>query len=81
MTSSWYEEAMKPNTSFHQSRPDEYKWISCSQESCTAKIANHAHGKIRAGEDGWFFQKSGEAWCPLHHPEWVAAWRERKAKK
>lgn len=33
---------------------------------------------IRAGNEGWFFQKGGISYCPEHVPDWVPAWRERQ---
>jgi len=49
--------------------------IPCSQEGCTETVRNHYWGRVKSG---WFFQKTGEAWCPEHTPEWVASWRARK---
>lgn len=35
---------------------------------------------MRAAEEGWFFQKNGDAWCPDHNPSWVEEWRRKRAK-
>ena len=53
-------------------------FIECSADGCEAKVANHRWGHIKAA--GWFFQKTGEAWCPDHTPDWVTAWRAKKAR-
>lgn len=50
----------------------------CSQPDCTQVVKNHAWAKIKA--DGWFFQRDGSLWCPEHVPDWVDAWRARKAR-
>lgn len=51
----------------------------CTAPSCTASIANHAWGHIKAA--GWFFQKDGQQFCPDHVPDWVESWRASKATK
>lgn len=53
--------------------------IECSRKGCPSTIKNDYWSKVKA--DDWFFQQNGDAWCPNHHPEWVAAWRAKKAKK
>lgn len=50
--------------------------IGCSQEECTTTVQNHYWARVKA--EDWFFQRSGEAWCPAHVPDWVAGWREGK---
>ncbi len=55
---------------------DEGELEHCSEPGCEATVKNHYWGRVKA--DLWFFQKNGDAWCPDHHPEWVAAWRARK---
>jgi hypothetical protein len=50
----------------------------CSREGCEKTYPVHRWGAIRAGADGWFLQRNGDAWCPEHHPEWVAEWRTRQ---
>lgn len=47
----------------------------CSVPSCANSIRDHSWGHIKAA--GWFFSKTGEAYCPEHIPEWVPAWRAR----
>jgi hypothetical protein len=46
-------------------------------EGCDATVPAHRWGMVRAGSDGWFFQKDGRAYCPKHVPDWVTAWREK----
>lgn len=50
----------------------------CSHSGCTNTYRPHRWGKIKTHPD-WFHQKDGTSWCPDHHPEWVAAWREKQA--
>lgn len=50
----------------------------CDHPSCSNFVKAHAWGWIKAGGDGWFFQKNGDCWCPDHIPEWVSAWREKR---
>lgn len=57
---------------------DVYGAGKCSHPGCTRTYDNYAWGRVVAGREGWFFQRSGEAWCPDHHPEWVAAWRAQR---
>ena len=52
--------------------------VRCAEPGCEATVKDHAWGKIKA--DGWFFTKTGEAWCPDHNPEWVAEWRARQMR-
>lgn len=47
----------------------------CTEEGCPAEFPDHRWGRIRAADDGWFFQRTGERWCPVHVPSWVPAWR------
>lgn len=58
---------------------DAVELIHCSHEGCEASVKNHYWGKVKA--DDWFFQKTGEAWCPEHIPEWVETWRRWKAAR
>lgn len=53
----------------------------CAAEGCSASFQDHRWGSIKAHDAGWFIQKDGTAWCPIHTPEWVAAWRARKAEE
>lgn len=55
--------------------------IRCSHRSCQASIKNHAWGKIKSSDTGWFHQKNGASWCPDHIPAWVASWRASKTTK
>lgn len=52
--------------------------IPCSEPECAETVKNHYWGRTKSG---WFFQKTGEAWCPAHFPDWVESWRARKAEK
>jgi hypothetical protein len=58
---------------------EDREWEVCDKPLCEEKIKNHRWGRTKA--EGWFFEKTGEAWCPLHHPEWVADWRARQKAK
>lgn len=49
--------------------------ITCSHEGCDEQVANHKWAKVKSD---WFFQMTGQAWCPAHHPEWVAEWRSKR---
>lgn len=53
----------------------------CSRDGCTKSYTPHHWGAKRAESEGWFLQKNGDAWCPDHNPDWVAAWRARRKKK
>lgn len=35
----------------------------------------------RAQNLGWFFQRNGDVWCPVHIPDWVAGWRSKNKEK
>lgn len=59
----------------------DYKRVLCSKPSCKASRLHNAWGAIRAAENGWFAERSGANWCPKHNPDWVAAWRVKKAKQ
>lgn len=50
----------------------------CSEPSCLHNVSMHYWGKVTASNAGWFFQRTGEAWCPEHVPEWVTEWRARR---
>lgn len=49
------------------------KW--CTFPNCTNTYMPHTWGKRKASNEGWFFQRNGDAWCPEHTPEWVESWR------
>ena len=55
--------------------------LICTADGCDASVKDHAWGRINAQRNGWFFQLDGRAWCPEHQPEWLAAWRRRKAER
>ena len=55
--------------------------LGCSAPDCPAEIQNHKWAKIKAREDGWFFQVNGDQWCPDHLPQWVAQWRLDLARR
>lgn len=50
----------------------------CNESSCDRKTKTDKFNKIRAAEQGWFFQKDGSIWCPDHVPGWVASWRAKQ---
>jgi hypothetical protein len=53
----------------------------CARPECPRTYQGHKWGRIKAGEEGWFFPRdSGEAYCPDHLPPWVQEWRARKAE-
>lgn len=56
-----------------------YSTIRCTHLACTARIKNNRWGKTKAV--GWFFTKSGHAWCPEHIPSWVEGWRVNKTRR
>lgn len=49
----------------------------CSHKRCAEEYSYHRWAKIAAHDKGWFFMKTGEAYCPKHHPDWVEQWREK----
>lgn len=61
----------------------DYKEVFCSEPRCWDTRPNHKGGAIRAQEQGWFQQATGQNWCHRHNPEWVAEWRAKQngAKK
>lgn len=49
-------------------------------EGCTAQFPGSKHAAIKAHAGGWFFSRQDDlVYCPAHVPEWVSAWRARKA--
>ena len=53
------------------------KTIKCFEPECTMSFESGGKwDNIRAVDNGWFLQKSGETWCPQHTPDWVEKWRE-----
>ena len=53
--------------------------IKCHQPDCSRSFQRKSKwDNIRAVDQGWFLQKSGENWGPEHTPEWVEEWREDK---
>lgn len=54
------------------------EWIYCAEEECTARIKNHAWGKVKSA---WYESKTGDAWCPAHIPKWVSKWRAEVLRK
>jgi hypothetical protein len=54
----------------------------CDADGCEATVPGHKFGHIKAQqEQGWFFERNGNAWCPKHHPAWVEGWRKKQAEK
>lgn len=56
-------------------------WTFCKGPGCMARHKADRWSNSRADADGWFHQKGGDAWCPLHNPPWVAGWRKKHGKK
>jgi hypothetical protein len=55
--------------------------ISCTQWldlGCTEWVQSDKFSQIRASEKGWFFTRTGQAFCPSHNPEWVGEWKETR---
>lgn len=52
------------------------EWFVCDHPGCEVKIKNHYWGRVKA--EGWFFQKTGEGFCPEHVPPWVLDWRKTR---
>jgi hypothetical protein len=52
--------------------------MKCINEDCVAEAPDHKWGKIRAQSSGWFSSEDNEHFCPIHVPDWVVAWRDRK---
>lgn len=52
----------------------------CIFPNCLRTYKRHKWGVIKAHNEGWFFQKNGDVYCPEHVPEWVAKWRARHPK-
>lgn len=50
----------------------------CSKEECSKTFTPHLWGTREAQRAGWFLQRNGDAWCPEHNPDWVAAWRAKR---
>lgn len=59
----------------------EHALIGCSEPDCERGIRDHRWARIKAADEGWFFQKDGSTWCPDHNPPWVAGWRARKLER
>lgn len=59
-------------------RNPETTYVHCAREGCQATHPDHQWGAIAAHDEGWFAQKDGTVYCPLHHPEWVAGWRAKQ---
>lgn len=58
----------------------EHQTVCCAPD-CDASFRGSKFDAIRASEEGWFFSKSGDAYCPEHVPVWVPAWRARQASR
>jgi hypothetical protein len=57
--------------------------VTCLQDGCPASFPGSKHDTMKASREGWFFPKDqqGRGWCPAHLPDWVPAWRARRAAK
>ena len=66
---------------------DDYEYAPSPDECCIChtKIEPGASGRVskwlvmKAGREGWFFQRDGTAYCPEHVPDWVEGWRVRQS--
>lgn len=56
-------------------------WAFCKHPGCLARHKADKWSNSAADAEGWFHTKAGDAFCPLHVPEWVPAWRARHGKK
>lgn len=50
--------------------------VVCSEDGCEAQIKNNRWARTKASN--WFFTRDNKAYCPDHHPDWVAGWRAKK---
>lgn len=41
-------------------------------------MKDHRWGHSDAQAKGWFMQRNGTVYCPMHVPSWVADWRAKK---
>lgn len=55
-------------------------YVICDHPRCAAQFKLTHWDSIAAGNIGWFQKLNGDSWCPDHIPEWVTAWREKKAE-
>ena len=72
-------DSQRTRVSFGMSAPNRPEnLLGCCREGCAAEIKDHYWGRVKSG---WFLQKNGLQYCPEHTPEWVPAWRERRADR
>lgn len=59
----------------------EYPITKCDHEDgCDQTFKDSGYwAHIDTDKQGWFFMKDGRSFCPEHTPEWVAAWRAKRA--
>lgn len=53
--------------------------VRCAAKGCKAQHEDNKFAAIRAGQEGWFKTRDGDAFCPRHVPAWVPAWRAKQA--
>jgi hypothetical protein len=53
---------------------DDIALIRCTTCGVTGGKKHH-WGQQKAQNEGWFFQKNGDTFCPEHVPAWVGPWR------
>ena len=74
--------AAEEDAEIAQFRPAPVTCARYADLGCTAQHARNKFAAIRAGQEGWFHSYATDlAYCPLHVPAWVAAWRARKAAR
>lgn len=51
----------------------------CAEKDCNAWHRNKSRwDAMHANDDGWFFERNGNVWCPRHRPAWLTTWRDGK---
>jgi hypothetical protein len=50
----------------------------CARSGCENTFVAHRWADENTKGPKWFHQKNGYSWCPLHIPNWVSAWRDKK---
>jgi hypothetical protein len=48
--------------------------VLCSHDGCSNGTKVNRWAKIRAQDEGWYFQRNGSLWCPEHRPSFAPAW-------
>jgi len=50
----------------------------CAIKGCDKSHKTDQWNTKRAHTEGWFMQRNGDHWCPMHTPAWAADWREKQ---